>query len=82
MRPTVIASGPAVGSMGSWVRIVAGFAVLCAVLLGTSALDATGRWGLVILAAAVRHSHCCSSPSASPSRGSPLAVPRRLLETR
>lgn len=32
-------------------RFLAGFAVLCAVLLDTSALDATGRWGLAILAA-------------------------------
>jgi membrane protease YdiL (CAAX protease family) len=51
MRPTVIASGPAVGSMWSWVRFLAAFALLCAVLLGTSALDATGRWGPAILAA-------------------------------
>jgi membrane protease YdiL (CAAX protease family) len=51
MRPTVIASRPAVGSMWSWVRFLAAFALLCAVLLGTSALDATGRWGLAILAA-------------------------------
>ncbi|MDF2977468.1 MAG: intrarane metalloprotease [Actinomycetospora sp.] len=42
--------GP-VTTVRSWVRFLAGFAVLCAVLLGTSALDATGRWGLAILAA-------------------------------
>jgi membrane protease YdiL (CAAX protease family) len=42
---------PAVGSVRSWFRFLAGFAVLCAVLLGTSAVDATGRWGLAILAA-------------------------------
>ena len=44
MRPTVIAGRPAVGSMWSWLRFLAAFALLCAVLgLGTSALDATGR---------------------------------------
>ena len=48
--PTV-APRPAVGSPRSWAGFLAGFAVLCAVLLGTSALDATGRWGLVIFAA-------------------------------
>ena len=42
---------PAVGSARSWVRFLAGFTVLCGVLLGTSAADATGRWGLAILAA-------------------------------
>ena len=42
---------PAVDSAGSWVRFLAGFTVLCGVLLGTSAVDATGRWGLAILAA-------------------------------
>jgi membrane protease YdiL (CAAX protease family) len=42
---------PAVGSARSWSVFLAGFAVLCAVLLGTSAVDATGRWGLAILAA-------------------------------
>jgi membrane protease YdiL (CAAX protease family) len=42
---------PAVGSDRSWIRFLAGFAVLCVVLFGTSALDASGRWGLAILAA-------------------------------
>lgn len=37
--------------MRSWIRFLAGFLVLCGVLLGTSELDATGRWGLGILAA-------------------------------
>ncbi len=40
-----------VATARSWVRFLAGFAVLGAVLLGTSALDATGRWGPAILAA-------------------------------
>ena len=40
-----------VATVRSWVRFLAGFAVLCVVLLGTSALDATGRWGPAILAA-------------------------------
>ena len=35
----------------AWLGFLAGFAVLCGVLLGTSAVDATGRWGLAILAA-------------------------------
>jgi membrane protease YdiL (CAAX protease family) len=35
----------------TWLGFLAGFAVLCGVLLGTSAIDATGRWGLAILAA-------------------------------
>jgi membrane protease YdiL (CAAX protease family) len=35
----------------SWLGFLAGFAVLCGVLLGTSAVDASGRWGLAILAA-------------------------------
>ena len=34
-----------------WVRFLVGFAVLLAVLLGTTTIDATGRWGLPILAA-------------------------------
>jgi membrane protease YdiL (CAAX protease family) len=42
---------PAVRSSGEWARFLGGFAVLLAVLLGTSAFDATGRWGLAILAA-------------------------------
>jgi membrane protease YdiL (CAAX protease family) len=42
---------PAVGSGRSWLRFLAGFALLCAVLLGAAALDSTGRWGLGILAA-------------------------------
>lgn len=41
----------AVGPARSWIGFLAGFAVLCGVLLGTSALDATGRWGLAIVAA-------------------------------
>ena len=35
----------------SWLPFLAGFAVLCGVLLGTSAVDATGRWGPAILVA-------------------------------
>jgi membrane protease YdiL (CAAX protease family) len=35
----------------AWLGFLAGFALLCGVLLGTSALDATGRRGLAILAA-------------------------------
>jgi hypothetical protein len=35
----------------SWFGFLAGFALLCCVLLGTSAVDATGRWGPAILAA-------------------------------
>ena len=44
-------AGPAVGSVRSWLGFLAGFALLCGVLLGTSAIDPTGRWGLGILAA-------------------------------
>ena len=40
-----------VRSRADWVRFLGGFAVLLAVLLATSAFDATGRWGLAILAA-------------------------------
>ena len=43
--------GPAVGSARSWMWFLAGFVLLCGVLLGTSAVDSTGRWGVVILAA-------------------------------
>jgi hypothetical protein len=42
---------PTVGSSRSWAQFLAGFALLGAVLLGTSALNSTGRWGLMILAA-------------------------------
>ncbi len=35
----------------SWVRFLLGFVILWGVLAGLSELDATGRWGLVILAA-------------------------------
>ncbi len=35
----------------SWLRFLAGFVVLGGVLLGTAAIDATGRWGLAVLAA-------------------------------
>jgi membrane protease YdiL (CAAX protease family) len=35
----------------AWLGFLAGFALLCGVLLGISAIDATGRWGLAILAA-------------------------------
>ncbi len=42
---------PAVGTFRSWITFLVGFAVLCGVLLGTSQLDASGRWGLAILAA-------------------------------
>jgi membrane protease YdiL (CAAX protease family) len=38
-----------VRSAAQWVRFLIGFTVLLAVLLGTSAIDATGRLGLVIL---------------------------------
>ena len=48
-HPTV--PRPAVGSTRSLFGFLAGFAVLCATLLGTSAVDATGRWGPAILAA-------------------------------
>lgn len=41
----------AVSSARSWGGFLAGFVLLCGVLLGTSAVDATGRWGLGILAA-------------------------------
>ena len=34
----------------SWLPFLGGFAVLCGVLLGTSAVDATGRFGPAILA--------------------------------
>jgi membrane protease YdiL (CAAX protease family) len=37
-------------SVVGWARFLLGFAVLLAVLLGTSQLDATGRFGLLILA--------------------------------
>jgi membrane protease YdiL (CAAX protease family) len=40
-----------VRSARSVLGFLAGFAVLCGVLLGTSAVDPTGRWGLGILAA-------------------------------
>jgi membrane protease YdiL (CAAX protease family) len=42
---------PYVGSPKSWLRFLACFALLYAVLAVTSAVDATGRWGLAILAA-------------------------------
>lgn len=42
---------PTVRSWWSWLRFLGGFGVLYAVLMGTSAVDATGRWGLGILAA-------------------------------
>lgn len=48
---TTATGRPAVGSLRSWLGFLAGFAVLCGVLLATSALDATGRWGLAILGA-------------------------------
>jgi membrane protease YdiL (CAAX protease family) len=40
-----------VGSGRSWLRFLTGFVLLCGVLLGVGAVDATGRWGLAILAA-------------------------------
>jgi membrane protease YdiL (CAAX protease family) len=40
-----------VRSARSLLGFLAGFAVLCGVLLGTGAVDPTGRWGLAILAA-------------------------------
>ena len=46
-----VTTSPAVGSARSWMRFLAGFVLLCGVLLGTSAVDATGRWGLGILTA-------------------------------
>jgi len=42
---------PSVGSWWTWARFLGGFGALYAVLMGTSAIDATGRWGLGILAA-------------------------------
>jgi membrane protease YdiL (CAAX protease family) len=44
------AGAPAVAGR-SWVTFLVAFAALCGVLLGTSAVDATGRWGLAILTA-------------------------------
>lgn len=41
----------AVGSARSWLQFLAGFALIAGVLLGAGAVDATGRWGLAILAA-------------------------------
>lgn len=38
-------------SPADWIRFLGGFAVLFAVLLATSEIDATGRWGLAILTA-------------------------------
>ena len=56
-RPESPASGPAtptgadpIRSAAQWARFLLGFAVLLAVLLGMSELDATGRFGLAILA--------------------------------
>ncbi len=43
----------AVRSPGQWVRFLLGWAVLLAVLLGTSEIDASGRFGLAILAVVV-----------------------------
>jgi len=40
-----------VRTRAEWARFLLGFAVLLAVLMGTSALDATGRFGLLILTA-------------------------------
>ncbi|MET0966172.1 MAG: CPBP family intramembrane glutamic endopeptidase [Nakamurella sp.] len=45
------AAAPAVRSPAAWVRFLAGFVVLFGVLSITSAIDATGTWGLAILAA-------------------------------
>jgi membrane protease YdiL (CAAX protease family) len=42
---------PPVGTPRSWARFLAAFGLLYAVLIGTSSVDATGRWGLAILAA-------------------------------
>lgn len=62
-----------VATARSWVRFLAGFAVLCVVLLGTSALDATGRWGLAILAAVLAAALAVESVA----RRSPLVVALR-----
>lgn len=40
-----------VSTRQSWSTFLAAFVLLCGVLLGTSALDASGRWGPAILAA-------------------------------
>jgi membrane protease YdiL (CAAX protease family) len=48
--PTNAGQAP-IRSAGEWARFTLGFAILLGVLLGTSAFDATGRWGLAILAA-------------------------------
>lgn len=47
----LVAVRPAVGSGRSWLRFLTGFVLLSGVLLGVSAVDATGRWGLAVLAA-------------------------------
>ena len=49
MTPVTEARPPVAGR--SWLPFLGGFTVLCGVLLGTSAVDATGRWGLAILGA-------------------------------
>ncbi len=59
-------SRPAVHSRREWLRFLLGFAVLYGVLGGISAVDPTGRWGLVILAAVL---------------GTGLAVERLLYRT-
>jgi membrane protease YdiL (CAAX protease family) len=41
----------AITGAGAWVRFLAGFAVLWGVLAGLAELDATGRFGLLVLAA-------------------------------
>ncbi|WP_252444909.1 CPBP family intramembrane glutamic endopeptidase [Pseudonocardia humida] len=50
-EPALVAERPAVGSGRSWLRFLVGFALVGGVLLGAGAVDATGRWGLVVLAA-------------------------------
>ena len=46
----VFQRGAQVRSAGDWIQFLAGFVVLLTVLLGISEFDATGRFGLVILA--------------------------------
>jgi membrane protease YdiL (CAAX protease family) len=67
-----------VATVRSWVRFLAGFAVLGAVLLGTSALDATGRWGLAILAAVLATALAVEAMEAMARRCTLAAALRRV----
>jgi membrane protease YdiL (CAAX protease family) len=62
-------------AVGSWAGLLVGFAVLCAVLFGTSAADASGRWGLAILAAVLLTAVAVEKLG---HRGSTVDVLRRL----